>query len=128
MAETPQVCRYLHLPVQSGSDRILAAMNRSYTQRALPGPRGPAARTAMPDLALSGDIIVGFPGETEEDFEETMDVVDAADYDQLFTFVYSPARGHARGARCPAGCRARSVQERFDRLVERVQRRRSRTT
>jgi tRNA-2-methylthio-N6-dimethylallyladenosine synthase len=120
MAETPQVCRYLHLPAQSGSDRILRLMRRRYTaEHYLDLAR--RAREAMPDLALSGDIIVGFPGETEQDFEETMRLVEAADYDQLFTFVYSPRAG-TPAAEMPDRVGRDVVQRRFDRLVEVVHR------
>ena len=118
MAETPAVCKYLHLPVQSGSDRILAAMNRHYTQASYTALVD-RLYAAMPELALSTDIIVGFPGETEEDFLRTLEVVRAARYDQSFTFIYSPREG------TPAASMADQVprqvsQERFDRLVEAV--------
>jgi tRNA-2-methylthio-N6-dimethylallyladenosine synthase len=120
MAETPQVCRYLHLPAQSGSDRILELMRRRYTsEHYLDLVR--LARQAMPDLALSGDIIVGFPGETEKDFDDTMRLVEAADYDQLFTFVYSPRAG-TPAAEMPGRVPRDVVQRRFERLVESVHR------
>ncbi len=94
---------YLHLPVQSGSDRVLKAMNRSHTAdsylRLLE-----RFRAARPDIALSGDFIVGFPGETEAEFEETLRLVDAVGYAHAFSFKYSPASGHPR---CRDG-RARS--------------------
>jgi len=118
MAQTPAVCKYLHLPVQSGSNRILAAMNRHYTQESYLSLLE-RLYTAMPDLSLSTDIIVGFPGETEEDFLGTLEVVRAARYDQSFTFIYSPRAG------TPAADMGDQVprevsQERFDRLVEAV--------
>ena len=92
MAETPNVCEHLHLPLQSGSDRVLRRMRRSYRRtRYLDLVR--RTRELMPDAALSTDIIVGFPGETEEDFEQTLEVVDAVGFDQAFTFVYSPRPG-----------------------------------
>ncbi len=119
MRDTTQVCRYLHLPVQSGSDRILAAMNRRYTQAdylALVE----RLYAAMPDLALSTDVIVGFPGETEADFAETMRVVEAARYDQAFTFIYSPREG-TPAARMPDQVPREVSQERFDRLVAAIQ-------
>lgn len=119
MASTPQVCRYLHLPVQSGSDRILKAMNRRYTQAAYLDLVG-RLYAAMPDLALSTDVIVGFPGETEEDFAETMRVVEAARYDQAFTFLYSPREG-TPAARMPDQVPREVAQDRFDRLVAAVQ-------
>lgn len=92
MSDVPTVCEHLHLPLQSGSDRILAAMHRGYTaDRYL--QRLAAARAAVTDLALSTDIIVGFPGETEADFEATLEVAAAARYDNAYTFVYSPRPG-----------------------------------
>ncbi|MEY4607085.1 MAG: (dimethylallyl)adenosine tRNA methylthiotransferase MiaB [Actinomycetota bacterium] len=92
MAETPAVCEHLHYPLQSGSDRVLAAMHRGYTaQRYL--ERLGEARQSIPDLAVSTDIIVGFPGETDDDFAATLDVAAAAEYDYAYTFVYSPRPG-----------------------------------
>src|SRR5690606_37944461 len=83
---------HLHLPLQSGSDRILAAMHRGYrAERYL--EKLAAVRAAVPDLAVSTDIIVGFPGETDEDFARTLEVAAAAEYDSAFTFVYSPREG-----------------------------------
>ncbi len=119
MAATPHACRYLHLPVQSGSDRVLEAMHRRYTQEAYLALVD-RLYAAMPDLALSTDVIVGFPGETDEDFEQTMRVVEAARYDQAFTFIYSPREGTP--ASRMTGRVPRSVaQARFDRLVAAVQ-------
>ena len=92
MAETPEVCEHLHLPLQSGSDRVLAAMHRGYTaERYL--ERVADARAAVPDLALTTDLIVGFPGETDADFEQTLEVAAAAGYDSAYTFIYSPRPG-----------------------------------
>ena len=92
MAETPAVCEHLHLPLQAGSDRTLAAMHRGYTaERYL--ERLAAARAAVPDLAVTTDLIVGFPGETDDDFERTLEVVAAAEYDSAYTFVFSPRPG-----------------------------------
>jgi tRNA-2-methylthio-N6-dimethylallyladenosine synthase len=119
MATTPQICRYLHLPVRSGSDRILRRMNRRYT-RADYLALVERLYAAMPDLALSTDVIVGFPGETEEDFAETMRVVEQARYDQAFTFIYSPRDG-TPAARLPERVPREVSQERFDRLVAAVQ-------
>ena len=92
MAETAAVCEHLHYPLQSGSDRILALMHRGYTaERYL--ERLAEARRRSPDLAVSTDIIVGFPGETEDDFERTLEVAAAAEYDYAYTFVFSPRPG-----------------------------------
>jgi tRNA-2-methylthio-N6-dimethylallyladenosine synthase len=92
MAETPAVCEHLHLPLQSGSDRVLAAMHRGYTaERYL--TKLAAARAAVPDLAVTTDIIVGFPGETDDDFARTLEVAAEARYDSAFTFIYSPREG-----------------------------------
>ena len=119
MAEVPAVMPYLHLPVQSGTDKVLSAMNRHYTQTGYLELLG-RVRAVVPDLALSTDIIVGFPGETDDDFELTLEVVRAAHYDGAFTFIYSPREG------TPAALLEDRVprevsQERFDRLVELVQ-------
>ncbi len=92
MADVPAVCEHLHLPLQSGSDTVLAAMHRGYTaERYL--ERLAAARSAIADLAVTTDIIVGFPGETEADFDSTLEVAAEARYDNAFTFVYSPRPG-----------------------------------
>jgi len=102
MADTPAVCNHLHLPLQSGSDATLVAMRRGYTaERYL--ARLAAAREAVPDLAVSTDLIVGFPGETEEDFERTLAVVAEAAYDSAYTFVFSPR----------PGTRAAAMEDRF---------------
>jgi tRNA-2-methylthio-N6-dimethylallyladenosine synthase len=91
-AEVPKLMPYLHLPVQSGSDRILRAMNRSHSVESyLDTIR--QVRAARPDIAISGDFIVGFPGETEEDFEATLNIVDAVRYAAAFSFKYSPRPG-----------------------------------
>ncbi|MGB7880461.1 MAG: tRNA (N6-isopentenyl adenosine(37)-C2)-methylthiotransferase MiaB, partial [Ilumatobacteraceae bacterium] len=92
MAETAAVCEHLHYPLQSGSDRVLALMHRGYTsERYL--SRLAEARSAIDDLAVSTDIIVGFPGETEADFEQTLEVAAAAEYDYAYTFLFSPREG-----------------------------------
>jgi len=94
MAEVPAVCEHLHLPLQSGSNAVLKAMRRGYTaERYLERLR--AARAAVDDLAVSTDIIVGFPGETEEDFVKTLEVAAEARYDSAFTFIFSPRPGTA---------------------------------
>jgi len=92
MANTPAVCEHLHLPVQSGSDRILAAMHRGYTSNRYLD-RLNASRTAMPDLAVTTDIIVGFPGETDHDFTDTLELAAEAGYDAAFTFIFSSRPG-----------------------------------
>ena len=91
-AELASVCEHIHLPLQSGSSRILKAMRRTY-DRARYLDRVAMIREHVPDVALSTDIIVGFPGETEEDFEQTLEVVEQVAYDSAFTFIFSPRRG-----------------------------------
>jgi tRNA-2-methylthio-N6-dimethylallyladenosine synthase len=88
----PKVCPYLHLPVQSGSDRILSDMRRGYT-RAEYLQKVALLRAAVPGLALTSDVIVGYPGENEQDFEETVSLVDEVGFDGLFVFAYSPRPG-----------------------------------
>ena len=115
MAETPAVCEHLHLPLQSGSDRVLAAMHRGYTaERYL--ERVAAARAAIDDLALTTDLIVGFPGETHRDFEHTMEVAAAAEYDSAYTFIYSPRPGTEAAELVDHYVDPDVVAERFDRL------------
>jgi len=119
MATEPAVCRSLHLPVQSGSTRLLAAMNRRYTKEQYLALVD-RLYAAMPDLALSTDVIVGFPGETDADFAETMEVVEYCRYDQAFTFLYSPREG-TPAALLTDTVSAEVAQERFDRLVTAIQ-------
>ncbi len=115
MAETPAVCDHLHLPLQSGSDRILAAMHRGYTaQRYL--DKVAAARLAMSDLAVTTDIIVGFPGETEDDFARTLEVAAEAEYDSAYTFIYSPRTGTEAAVRVDEFVDPEVVADRFERL------------
>ncbi len=115
MAEVPSVCEHLHLPLQAGSDRVLAAMHRGYTgERYLDKLR--AARAAVTDLAVTTDIIVGFPGESDDDFERTLDVVAAAEYDSAYTFLFSPRPGTEAAARVDAFVAADVAAERFERL------------
>ncbi len=92
MADIPQVCEYLHLPIQAGSDRILKAMDRGYTQKEYM-KKIELLKKYIPDIALSTDIIVGFPGETYEDYMETVKVIKEVEYDQIFAFKYSPRPG-----------------------------------
>jgi tRNA-2-methylthio-N6-dimethylallyladenosine synthase len=121
MAETDTVCNHLHLPLQSGSDRVLAAMRRGYTaERYL--RRLAAAREAIPDLAVTTDVIVGFPGEGEDDFERTLEVVAEAGYDSAYTFVFSPRPGTRAAAMTDRFVPAEVVAERFERLVAVVER------
>jgi len=115
MAETSAVCEQLHLPLQSGSDRVLANMHRGYNAERFVS-RLEMARRIVPDLSVSTDIIVGFPGEGEEDFSDTMDVVAASRFDQAFTFQYSPRPG-TPAATMPDQVDKAVVQDRFDRLV-----------
>ena len=115
MAETPAVCEHLHLPLQAGSDRVLAAMHRGYTaERYL--AKLAAARAAMPDLAVTTDIIVGFPGETDADFERTLEVVAEAAYDSAYTFIFSPRPGTEAADRTDQFVPSDVTAERFERL------------
>jgi tRNA-2-methylthio-N6-dimethylallyladenosine synthase len=115
MAETPSVCEHLHLPLQAGSDRTLAAMHRGYTgQRYL--ERLWSARGAIADLAVTTDLIVGFPGESNDDFARTLDVVAAAEYDSAYTFVFSPRPGTEAARRVSDFVAPDVVAERFERL------------
>ena len=119
MRTSTKICKHLHLPVQSGSTRILEKMNRRYTkEQYLELVR--KIKMAVPDISLTTDIIVGFPGETEEDFLETMDVVRKVRYDSAFTFIYSKRTG------TPAAIMEDQIPEdvvkdRFDRLLKEVQ-------
>ena len=115
MAETPAVMPHLHLAVQSGSTRVLRAMNRSYTREEYLELVG-RLRAAMPGLALSTDIIVGFPGETEEDFQDTLSLVREASFSSAYTFIYSRRPG-TPAADIVDDTPREVVQERFDRLA-----------
>ncbi|HUZ82879.1 MAG TPA: tRNA (N6-isopentenyl adenosine(37)-C2)-methylthiotransferase MiaB [Gaiellaceae bacterium] len=120
IAECESVCEHVHLPLQSGSSRLLKAMRRTYTSErylALVAK----LRAAIPDLALGTDIIVGFPGETEDDFRETLEVVEEVGYDSAFTFVYSPRAG-TEAAVMPGQVPHEVKIERMERLVELTQR------
>ena len=119
MAECASVCEHAHLPLQSGSTRILRAMRRTYSrERYL--RLAEELRAAIPDLALTTDIIVGFPGETEEDFLETLEVVEEVGYDGAFTFVYSPRQGTEAAAMADQ-VPDEMKHERIERLVSVVQ-------
>lgn len=119
LGKSKKICKHLHLPLQSGSSRILKEMNRHYTKEQYL-ELGKKIRAAVPDIALTTDIIVGFPGETEEDFLETMEVVKEVQYDSAFTFIYSKRTG------TPAATKEDQVspevvKDRFDRLLHVVQ-------
>jgi tRNA-2-methylthio-N6-dimethylallyladenosine synthase len=115
MAESEKVCEHIHFPLQSGSDRVLKTMQRSYRRERYLGWLE-RIREAIPGIGVSTDIIVGFPGETEEDFADTLDVVERARFDSAYTFQYSPRPG-TRAASMPDQVPKEVVQERFDRLV-----------
>lgn len=119
MAESKKICRHLHLPVQSGSSRILKKMNRRYTKEQYLDLVD-RIRAAVPDLSLTTDIIVGFPGETEEDFQDTLDVVRKVRYDSAFTFIYSKRTGTPAAA-MEEQVPQEIVKDRFDRLLKEVQ-------
>src|SRR6266542_981978 len=119
MAETPNVCHQLHMPLQSGSDAVLKAMRRSYRRERYLGIIE-KVRAAMPDAAITTDIIVGFPGETEADFQETLDVVRAARFAGAFTFQYSKRLGTPAAA-MDGQVPKEVVQDRYDRLVAAVE-------
>jgi tRNA-2-methylthio-N6-dimethylallyladenosine synthase len=120
MAECDAVCEHVHLPLQSGSSRVLKAMRRTYSRERYLALVG-RLREAIPDLALGTDVIVGFPGETEDEFRETLEVVEEVGFDSAFTFVYSPRAGTEAAelaAQVPDGVK----RERMERLVDVVQR------
>jgi tRNA-2-methylthio-N6-dimethylallyladenosine synthase len=117
--ECAAVCEHVHLPLQSGSTRILKAMRRTYTRERYVA-LAERLRGEVPGLALTTDIIVGFPGETEHDFQETLDVLEEVGYDHAFTFIYSPRRGTDAG-RMQDQVPEDVKHERLERLVERVQ-------
>jgi len=120
MGRSNQLCEHLHLPVQSGSDDILRAMRRGYDrQRYLDVVR--RLREAVPEVSLTTDLIVGFPGETESDFADTLSLVEECRFDGAFTFIYSPRRQTA-AARLPGRLEPRVAQERMEKLVDLVQR------
>jgi tRNA-2-methylthio-N6-dimethylallyladenosine synthase len=120
MAECAAVCEHAHLPLQSGSTRLLKIMRRTYSrERYL--RLVDDLRAGIPDLALTTDIIVGFPGETEDDFRETLEVVEEVGFDGAFTFVYSPRNG-TDAATMPDQVPDEIKRERIERLVEVVQR------
>ena len=117
MSETEAVCEQLHFPLQSGSNRVLRAMHRGYT-RSKYLARLEMARRIIPGLAVSTDIIVGFPGETDDDFGETLEVVGEARFDHAFTFIFSPRPGTRAAENTDLFVPKEVIQERFNRLVE----------
>jgi tRNA-2-methylthio-N6-dimethylallyladenosine synthase len=119
-AELPSVCEHIHLPLQSGSSRVLKAMKRTYNrERYL--DRAAMIRELVPDCAITTDIIVGFPGETEADFDETLEVAEQVRYDSAFTFIFSPRRG-TPAAEYENQVSHEVARERMERLVGAVQR------
>jgi tRNA-2-methylthio-N6-dimethylallyladenosine synthase len=120
MAECDAVCEHAHLPLQSGSSRILKAMRRTYDRDRYLRLAG-ELRAAIPDLALTTDVIVGFPGETEDDFRETLEVVEEVGFDGAFTFVYSPRAG-TEAAAMEEQVPEEVKRDRIERLIDVVQR------
>ncbi len=120
MAQTDELCEHVHLPVQSGSDRVLHAMRRRYDRRTYVDLVA-AWRKAVPQLAITTDLIVGFPGETEEDFVQTLSLVEECGFDGAFTFIYSPRRG-TEAERLAGRVDPPEAASRMQRLVEVVQR------
>ena len=116
MAEHDNICNQLHLPVQSGSNRVLKAMNRRYTREHYLGLID-MARSIIPDIVLTSDIIVGFPGETNEEFEETLSLIETVRYDMLFTFIYSKREG-TPAATMEDVLAPSEKQRNFERLLE----------
>jgi tRNA-2-methylthio-N6-dimethylallyladenosine synthase len=120
IAECAAVCEHVHLPLQSGSSRILKAMRRTYTREHYLDLVA-RMRTAIPDVAFGTDVIVGFPGETEADFRATLEVVEEVGFDSAFTFVYSPRQGTEAAAMADQVPHETKI-ERMERLVELTQR------
>ena len=115
MAASPKIAKQFHLPVQSGNDRVLKEMNRRYTREQYLS-LVEYGRSVMPDLVLTSDIIVGFPGETEAEFEDTLSLIEQVRYDALFTFIYSPRKG-TPAASMPDPATRQEKNAWFDRLV-----------
>ena len=116
MHSSDKICKQFHLPLQSGSNRILKEMNRHYTKEGYLELVN-KLRESVPDIGLSTDIIVGFPGETEEDFEDTLDVIKQARFDSVFTFIYSKRTG-TPAAEMPDQVDEKTIKNRFDRLLK----------
>jgi len=119
MAQPNQVCEHLHLPAQSGSDAVLAAMRRGYSRKTYVDLVR-RVREAIPEVAITTDLIVGFPGETEDDFAATLSLVEECGFDGAFTFIYSP-RPHTAAAKLPGRVPPEVARARMERLVEVVQ-------
>ena len=119
MSRSSKICRHLHLPVQSGSRRVLKQMNRRYTKEQYL-ELVEKIRKAVPGISLTTDIIVGFPGETEEDFQETLDIVRKVRYDSAFTFIYSKRTG-TPAAKMKDQVPEEMIKDRFQRLLTEVQ-------
>ena len=120
MAESDTMCQHLHLPAQSGSTAILKAMRRTYSRERYLELVG-RLRDAMPDISLTTDLIVGFPGETDADFDETLSLVEAVRYDGAYTFLYSPRPGTEAGEQLADDVTPMVKKERIARLLEVVQ-------
>ena len=118
MASSDKICRHIHLPLQSGSDRILKDMNRHYTKESYLA-LADKIRNAMPDIAITTDIIIGFPGETAADVDDTIDVINEVGYDNAFTFIYSKRTGTPAAARDDQVDEA-FAKEQFDRVLDAV--------
>ena len=116
MASSSKIAKHIHLPFQAGNDRVLAAMNRRYTSAEYLS-LVTYARQVMPEIVLTSDVIVGFPGETDEEFEDTLKLVETVGYDALFTFIFSPREG-TPAAEMPDPFTRQQKQARFDRLLE----------
>lgn len=119
MKHSDKICRHLHLPLQSGSNRILSAMNRKYTKEQYL-ELAAKIRREIPDIAITTDIIVGFPGETKEDIEDTLDVINKVQYDNAFTFIYSKRTG-TPAASMPNQVPKEEVKTNFNRVLSLVQ-------
>ena len=115
MAESRKAARHIHLPFQAGNDRILQLMNRGYTQMEYL-EKIAAAREIMPDIVITSDVIVGFPGETDEEFEDTLQLVKKAQFEAMFTFIYSKRPG-TPAEKLPDTVSREDKQVRFDRLT-----------
>ena len=116
MAACEKAARHIHLPFQAGNTRVLKAMNRGYTKEQYLDLIA-MAKEIIPDIVLTSDVIVGFPGETDEEFEDTLDVIRKVRFDSLFTFIYSKRKG-TPAAEMPDPFTREEKQKRFDRLLE----------